>query len=192
MDEREKDLDTLCIVLEWNEDVDLRDSRKYHSSKTSLSSPLSKDKSTRLPLIPLTLHFLFKSNFLFVMNWCDSMSHAVDLLESWAIHGESTSVWIRKDTTLDQECALKETVQICTGCMVVSILTTCTNFNTPPLMHITTAPLEARFAIQTRKYHSRKHVLQLILVCKTQSVQVLVNYMLTFPECWRDYHVIGL
>ena len=40
---------------------------------------------------------------------------------------------IRTDTTLDQDCVLKATVQVCTACMVVSLLTTRMNFNTPPL-----------------------------------------------------------
>ena len=52
------------------------------------------------------------------------------------------SVRIRTDTTLDQDCVLKATVQVCTACKVVSMLTTCMNFNTP---------FYARFASQTRK-----------------------------------------
>ena len=81
------------------------------------------------------------------------------------------SVRIRTDAALDQDCALKATVQVCTACMVVSLLTTCMNFNTPPLAQI--APFDARFASQTRKCRStktlRKHVCQLILVCTTQA-----------------------
>ena len=46
------------------------------------------------------------------------------------------SVRIRTDTTLDQDCVLKATVQVCTACMVVSLLTTCMSFNTPPLAQI--------------------------------------------------------
>ena len=34
------------------------------------------------------------------------------------------SMRIRTDTTIDQDCVLKATVQVCTGCMVVSFLTT--------------------------------------------------------------------
>ena len=63
-------------------------------------------------------------------------------------------------------------MQVCTACMVVSLLTTCMNFNTPPLAQ--NAPFDARFATQTRKYHStkklRKHVCHLILVCTIQSM----------------------
>ena len=59
------------------------------------------------------------------------------------------SVRIRTGTTLDQDCVLKATVQVCTACMDVSLLTTCMNFNTPPLAQI--APFDARFASQTRK-----------------------------------------
>ena len=43
---------------------------------------------------------------------------------------------IRTDTTLDKDCVLKATVQVCTACMVMSSLTTCVNFNTPPLAHV--------------------------------------------------------
>ena len=39
------------------------------------------------------------------------------------------SVRIRTDTTLDQDCRLKATVQECTACMILSLLTTCVNFN---------------------------------------------------------------
>ena len=81
------------------------------------------------------------------------------------------SVRIRTDTTLDQDCVLKATVQVCTARMVVSLMTTYMNFNTPPLAQI--APFDARFASQKRKYHStkklRNHVCQMILVCATQA-----------------------
>ena len=49
------------------------------------------------------------------------------------------SVRIRTDTTLDQDCVLKANVQVCTACMIVSLLTICMNFNTPPLAQV--APL---------------------------------------------------
>ena len=78
------------------------------------------------------------------------------------------SVKIRTDTTLDQDCVLKATVQVCTVCMVVSLLTTCMNFNTPPLAQI--APFDARFARQTRKKAR----------LPTQSVQA--------SECRSDHH----
>ena len=81
------------------------------------------------------------------------------------------SLRIRTDTTLDQDCVLKATVQVCTACMVVSLLRTCLNFKTPLLAQI--APFDTSFARQTRKYRStkklRKHVCQLILVCTTQA-----------------------
>ena len=101
-----------------------------------------------------------------------TVSHTVDLfLEPFT--GCVNSMRVRTDTTLDQDCVLKATVQVCTACMVVSLLTACMNFNTHPLSQI--APFYERFASQTRKYHSRKklrkHVCQLILVCTTQSVQ---------------------
>ena len=44
---------------------------------------------------------------------------------------------------------LKATVQVCTACMFVSLLTTCVNFNSPPLTQI--AHFDAIFASQTRK-----------------------------------------
>ena len=39
------------------------------------------------------------------------------------------SVRIRTDTTIDQDSVLKATVQVCTACMIVSLLTTCMNLN---------------------------------------------------------------
>ena len=100
------------------------------------------------------------------------------------------SMRIRTDTTLDQECVLKATVQVCTACIVVSLLTTCMNFNTPPLVQI--APFNATFVSQTRKYRStkklRKQVCHLILVCTTQSVQAWSTASLTIPECRSDHH----
>ena len=99
------------------------------------------------------------------------MSSAVNLfLEPFTECAHSAR--IRTDTTFDQDCGLKANVQVCTACMVVSLLTTCMNFNTPPLAQ--NAPFDARFATQTRKYHStkklRKHVCHLILVCTIQSM----------------------
>ena len=78
------------------------------------------------------------------------------------------SVRIRTDTALDQHCALKATLQVCTACMDMSLLTTCMNFNAPPLARI--APFDARFASQTRK---KARLL-------TQSVQA--------SECRSDHH----
>ena len=78
------------------------------------------------------------------------------------------SLRIRTDTTLDQDCALKATVQVCTACMDVSLLKTCMNVNTPPLAQV--APCDARFASQTRKKER----------LPTQSVQA--------PECLSDHH----
>ena len=70
-------------------------------------------------------------------------------------------------------------MQACTACMVMSLLTTCMHFNTPPLAQI--APFDARFASQTRKYRS---TCQLILVCTTQSLlERLVDCILTIPVC---------
>ena len=46
------------------------------------------------------------------------------------------SVRIRTDTTLDQDCVLEAAVHVCTACMIVSLLITCMNFNTPPLVQV--------------------------------------------------------
>ena len=96
-----------------------------------------------------------------------TVSHAVDLfLETFTECAHS--VRIRTGTTVDGDCALMATVQVCTACMVVSLLTTCMNFNTPPLAQI--APFDARFASQTRKKAR----------LPTQSVQA--------SECRSDRH----
>ena len=42
----------------------------------------------------------------------------------------------RTDTTLDQDSVLKANVQVCTACMIVSLLTTCLNLNTSPLAQV--------------------------------------------------------
>ena len=83
------------------------------------------------------------------------------------------SVRIRKDTTLDQDCVLKATVQVCTACMIVSFLTTCMNFNTPPLAQIAPFRCKIRESNEevTMDTKLRKHVCQLILVCTTQRFQ---------------------
>ena len=76
------------------------------------------------------------------------------------------SVRTRTDTTLDQDCVLKATVQVCTACMIVSLLTTCMNFNTPPLAQV--APFRCKIresnAEVTLDTKLSKHVCQLILV----------------------------
>ena len=64
------------------------------------------------------------------------------------------SVRTRTNTTLDQNFVLKANVDVFTACTVMLLLTTCMNFNTPPLALI--APFDARFASQTRKYQSTK------------------------------------
>ena len=93
------------------------------------------------------------------------------------------SVRTRTDTTLDQDCVLKATVQVCTACKIVSFLTTCMNFNTSPL---------AQVASQTRKHHPtkklRKHVCQLISCLYNSTFPSMVNCILTIPECRCDHH----
>ena len=85
---------------------------------------------------------------------------------------------IKTDTTLDLDCVLKATVQVCTACMIVSWLTTCMNFNTPPLAQV--APLrckirESNVEVKLETKFS-KHVCQLILVCTTQRFQLHLDY----------------
>ena len=77
------------------------------------------------------------------------------------------SVRIRTDTTLDQDVVLKATVQVCTACMIMSLLTTCLNLSTPHLAQV------APFRCKIRESNAEvpldtklsKHVCQLILVC---------------------------
>ena len=69
------------------------------------------------------------------------MSHSTECAQS---------VRIRTDTALDQDSVLKAIVQVCTACMVVSLLTTCNEFQHSSLsrrLHL----FDARFASQTRK-----------------------------------------
>ena len=100
------------------------------------------------------------------------------------------SVRIRTDSTLDQDCVLKATVQVCTSCMIVSLLTTCMNFNTPPLAQV--APFRCKIresnAEVTLDTKLSKYVCQLILVCRQLNVSKPVNSILTIPECRSDHH----
>ena len=64
-----------------------------------------------------------------MMKCCDFVSqHAVNLFLE-PITECAHSVKIRTDTRLDQDCVLKATVQVCGASMIVSLLTTCMNFN---------------------------------------------------------------
>ena len=83
------------------------------------------------------------------------------------------SVRIRTDTTLDQDYGLKANVHVCAVCMIVSLLTTCLNLNTPLLAQV------APFRFKIRESNAEvpldtklsKHVCPLILVCTTQRFQ---------------------
>ena len=99
-------------------------------------------------------------------------------------------VKIRTETTLDQDCVLNATVQVCRGCMIVSLLTTCMNFNTPPLAQV------AHFSIQESRVKRRSKIGH-----KTQQGRLptdsdlynstfpsLVSCILTIPECRSDHH----
>ena len=85
------------------------------------------------------------------------------------------SVRIRTDTTLDQNCVLKATVKVCTACMDVSLLTTCMNFNTPPL-----APFRESNAEVTMDTKLSKHVCH---VCQLKA------FMLQSVEATTTAHV---
>ena len=78
----------------------------------------------------------------------------------------------------------------CTSCTIVSLSTTCVNFNTPPLTWIA-CNFDARLLSKTRKYRStnklRKHVCQLILVSNNSKRPSLVNCISTNPECRSDH-----
>ena len=83
--------------------------------------------------------------------------HAVNLflerLRSMRICDDS--VRIRTDTTLDQDCVLKATAQVCTACMIVSLLTTCLNLNI--LVKKTLKTEKEKKKIDKKKRH-RKHL----------------------------------
>ena len=95
--------------------------------------------------------------------------------------------WSRLCT--ESKC-LKATVQVCTACMIVSLLTTCMNFNTPPLARV--APFRCKI---------RESNAEVTLDTKTQQARLpadsgpynptcpsLVNCILTIPECRSDHH----
>ena len=67
---------------------------------------------------------------------CATMMKCYDCVSQYAVNlflepftKRAQTVRIGTDTTLDQDCVLKATVQVCTACMIVSLLTTCMNFN---------------------------------------------------------------
>ena len=96
----------------------------------------------------------------------------ISFLEPLRASVKNDSETIRTDTTLDQDCVLKTTVQLCTACMIVSLLTTCLNLNTP-LAQI--APFRCKIrnlnAGVTLETKLNKHVCQQILVCATPRFQ---------------------
>ena len=93
------------------------------------------------------------------------------------------SVRIRTDTTLDSGL-WTESKRARTYSMMVSLLTTCLNLNTPPLAQV--APFRcAGIPLDTKL---SKHICQLILVCTTQTFPSLVYCILTIPECQSDHH----
>ena len=102
---------------------------------------------------------------------CVSLMPWISFLEPLRASVKNDSETIRTDTTLDQDCVLKTTVQLCTACMIV-LLTTCLNLNTP-LAQI--APFRCKIrnwnAGVTLETKLNKHVCQQILVCATPRFQ---------------------
>ena len=97
---------------------------------------------------------------------------------------------VRKETTLNQDCVLKATVHVCTACLIVSLLTTCLNLNTPPLAQV--APFRCKI---------RESNAAVPLDTKTQQARLpadsglynstcpsLVNCIFTIRECQSDHH----
>ena len=84
-------------------------------------------------------------------------------------------------------CWRQLTVQVWATCMIVSLLTTCMNFHTPPLAQV--APFLMQVQDSRVKRGSNfghnilcKHVCQLILVCTTQRFQAWSTASWTFPS----------
>ena len=100
------------------------------------------------------------------------------------------SVRIRTDTTLDQDCALKATVQVRTACMIVSLSTTCMNFNTPPLTWIATFRCKTR--AQNADVPFNKETKEARLPADpglhNSTFPSMINCILTIPECRSDHH----
>ena len=98
------------------------------------------------------------------------------------------SVRIRTDTTLDQDCVLKANVHVCTACMIVSLLTTCLNLNTPPL--------GCTFSMQdsqvkrgsTTGHKTQQARLPAESDLHNSTFPSLVNCILTVSECQGDHH----
>ena len=115
--------------------------------------------------------------------WCAKLMKCYDLVSPHAVNLFleplrsvricDDSVRIRTDTTLDQDCVLKATVQVCTACMIVSLLTTCLNLKTPPLAQV--APFRCKIRESNVEVpldtKLSKHVCQLIMVCTTLRFQ---------------------
>ena len=97
----------------------------------------------------------------------------------------------KTDTTLDQDSVLKATVLVCTACMDVSLLTTCMNFNTPPLVRIPPFLMQ-RLVKQNAEVPFNKETEKARLPtdsCLYNSKRPsLVNCILTIPECRSDHH----
>ena len=138
------------------------------------------DKSQRAPFT-VALPALRYRRIATMMKYYDHVSQcAVNLflepLRSVRICGDS--VRKRTDTTLDQDCVLKANVQVCTACMIVSLLTTCLNLNTPPLAQA--APFRCKI---------RESNAEVTLDTKTQQARLPADsglYTSPFPSLKRS------
>ena len=121
-----------------------RHSRRFPSLPDSFPAELSRPASTTQPRIRTTilgtLHTPREQTITTSANHryqrCATMMKYYECVSQYAVNlilepltKRAQSVRIRTDTTLDQDCVLKATVQVCTACMIVSLLTTCMNFN---------------------------------------------------------------
>ena len=114
-------------------------SRRLPSPPNSFAAELSRPASTTEQRIeqrsselctPRTQTFTTSANkrYATILNEYHCVSYAVNLILETST--ECThSARVRTDTTLDQDCVLETTVQVCAACMIVLLLTTCMNFH---------------------------------------------------------------
>ena len=97
---------------------------------------------------------------------------------------------IRTDTTVDQDCVLKATVQVCTACMIVSLLTTCPNLNPPPLAQVAPFSMQDSRVKRESKMDTKlsKHACPTDSGLYNSTFPSLVSRTLTTPECRSDHH----
>ena len=126
-----------------------------------------------------------------VIKYNDFVSqHAVNLflepLRSAPCASVNDSEKIRTETTLDQDCVMKADVHVCTACVIVSLLTTCLNLNTPPLAQVSPFRCKIRESNAEVPMDSKlnKHVCQLIAL----RVQAWSTASWPFHNVKGDHH----